>query len=207
VTTTPQPAAAPTTLAERRRLQTKDEIASVAIRLFTDDGFDETSMEDVADKAGVSRRTVYRHFATKADLVFEHPRRWLAHYESVLADNASSSARGRCERAILEIAQMIAADPEPVLAAFAVRNANPVLGATHSSSDAKWVEQTFHALIAEHGPEASLQCMVCAGALTGATNALIVAWSLAHPNADLVAMAHATLEQVEALWPNPNSKV
>lgn len=197
----PDPSSPKRSLAARRRLQTQDEIATVAIKLFTDVGFDETSMEDIADQAGVSRRTVYRHFATKADLVFEHPRRWLELFEATLhAAPDETTTRERCERAIIEIADMIAADPQPVLEAFAIRNANPILGATHSSSDATWVELIFSSLVAEHGMEKAQPCMICAGALVGATNALIVGWSLAYPNADLVAMAQDALKQCAGLW-------
>lgn len=190
------------TLAERRRLQTRDEISNVAITLFTTAGFEETSMDDVAEAAGVSRRTVYRHFSTKADLVFEHPHRWLERFRSVMdSDPAEESARERCFRGIREVAEIIAADPEPVLASFAVRTANPSLGATHTTSDAAWAELIFANLLAEQGEPDALECMVCAGATIGATNALILAWSLTQPEADLLAMTDATLAQCEGLWP------
>jgi len=158
-------------------------------------------MEDIAEAAGVSRRTVYRHFATKADLVFEHPRRWLAHFTSVLTTTETDeSTRERVQRSVLEIAERIADDPEPVLAAFAVRMANPILGATHASTDAQWVEQIFASLLAEHGAQSALECMVCAGAHVGATNALFFSWSM-DPAADLIAMTRATLDQCNDLWP------
>ena len=190
------------TLLDRRRIQMKDDLAAVAIELFTTVGFDETSMEQIADGAGVSRRTVYRHFQTKADLVFEHPRRWLEHFESVLSSpQENEPARQRCERGIIEIADIIARDPEPVLEAFAVRNANPILGATHASSDQRWAELVFATLVAEHGEAQMFECMVCAGALIGATNALILAWSLAYPNANLPEMTAAALAQVDYIWP------
>lgn len=192
------------TLAERRRLQTRDEVAKIAIELFTEVGFDETSMDDVAEHAGVSRRTVYRHFATKADLVFEHPHRWLDHFRSVLGSPGSStgeSASARCERGVREVAEMIVADPEPVLTSFAVRTANPSLGAHHSKSDAVWAELIFVHLLADHGEAAALQCMVCAGALIGATNALFLAWSLSPHDTDLRAMTDLALEQCKGLWP------
>lgn len=193
------------TLAERRRLQTRDEIARVAIDLFVGKGFDETSMDDVAEAAGVSRRTVYRHFATKADLVFEHPHRWLEHFRRVMGDpeggSGGESTRDRCERGIREVAAIIAANPEPVLTSFGVRKANPSLGAHHTSTDAAWAELIFGHLLAEHGEAAALECMVCAGALIGSTNALILAYSLSPPGADLVAMTDAALGQCAGIWP------
>ena len=46
------------------------ELSAVAQRLFVADGFDGTSIEDVARAAGISRRTFFRYFATKADVLF-----------------------------------------------------------------------------------------------------------------------------------------
>ncbi len=179
-----------------------DELSAVAIRLFTEVGFEETSMDDIAEEAGVSRRTVYRHFAAKADLVFEHPRRWLERFEFVLSNpHHDETVRECCERGVTEVAQMIADDPQPVLDAFAVRNANPILGATHASSDQRWAELVFTNLVAEHGEAEMFQSMVCAGALVGATNALILAWSLSFPGADLMDMTRAALNQVADIWP------
>ena len=43
-------------------------IVEAAVRLFLDSGFDGTSMDDVAAKAGVSKPTLYRYFADKDGL-------------------------------------------------------------------------------------------------------------------------------------------
>lgn len=58
-----------TTLRERRRLETQRVIQTHAVRLFTERGYDATAVTDVAEAAGVSPMTVYRHFPTKEDLV------------------------------------------------------------------------------------------------------------------------------------------
>ncbi|MFD1189008.1 TetR/AcrR family transcriptional regulator [Phenylobacterium conjunctum] len=43
-------------------------ILEAAVAAFLDNGYSSTSMDEVARRAGVSKRTVYRHFASKADL-------------------------------------------------------------------------------------------------------------------------------------------
>ena len=54
---------------DRKRLTNRESIRSAAVRLFMDRGFDEVSVEDVADAADVSPSTVYRNFPTKEDLI------------------------------------------------------------------------------------------------------------------------------------------
>jgi len=73
-------------LTERRQLQTRSDIANAAVALFAKQGFDSTTMAEVAEAADVSRRTVYRYFPTKDDLVFEHPHRWLQQFKDDMAD-------------------------------------------------------------------------------------------------------------------------
>lgn len=54
-------------LAERRRDATRMDIAAAAAKLFIADGFDATTVEDIAAGAGISVRTFYRHCEAKED--------------------------------------------------------------------------------------------------------------------------------------------
>ncbi|MBD0324248.1 MAG: TetR family transcriptional regulator, partial [Aldersonia sp.] len=49
----------------RRPATTKDRISAVGIELFTEQGFDETSIEQIAEAAGIARRTFFRYFPSK----------------------------------------------------------------------------------------------------------------------------------------------
>lgn len=49
----------------RRPTTTRDRIAAVGIDLFAARGFDETSVDDIAEAAGIARRTFFRYFPSK----------------------------------------------------------------------------------------------------------------------------------------------
>ncbi len=54
----------------RRPSTTRRQIARAALELFAAHGYEETTVEQVAAAAGISRRTIFRYFPTKADLVW-----------------------------------------------------------------------------------------------------------------------------------------
>lgn len=54
----------------RRPSTTRAQIARVALGLFERNGFDETTVEDIAAAAGISRRTLFRYFDSKRDIVW-----------------------------------------------------------------------------------------------------------------------------------------
>ncbi len=57
------------TLAERRRTRTAREIEEAAAGLFERQGYAATTVDEIAQAAGISLRTFYRYFPTKADAV------------------------------------------------------------------------------------------------------------------------------------------
>jgi AcrR family transcriptional regulator len=57
---------------DRKARETRGRIAAAALELFVGQGYEETSIDQIADGAGVSRRTVFRHFATKEAILFDH---------------------------------------------------------------------------------------------------------------------------------------
>jgi len=59
----------PDSLWSRSRQAAYAEITGVAMRLFLEQGFDQTTIDQIAATAGVSRRSFFRYFGTKEDIV------------------------------------------------------------------------------------------------------------------------------------------
>lgn len=57
------------TLHERRKFQTRREIAEAALTLFARDGYDQVGVDAIAEEAGVALRTFYRYFSAKDEVL------------------------------------------------------------------------------------------------------------------------------------------
>jgi len=69
---------------ERNRAEQRERILAAAFGLFSQRGFDEVRMADVADAAGVSRATVFNHFGSKQGLVDGITEQVLLYYQGML---------------------------------------------------------------------------------------------------------------------------
>lgn len=59
----------PLPVRERTRRAVRGELAQLAVSMFVDKGYDETTIDDLAAAAGMSKRTFFRYFASKEELV------------------------------------------------------------------------------------------------------------------------------------------
>src|SRR4051812_44522319 len=51
-------------------LDTRGRIAAAAVALFTDRGYEGTTVDAIAERAGIARRTFFRYFRSKDDVIF-----------------------------------------------------------------------------------------------------------------------------------------
>lgn len=70
----------------RRRSTTWDHISNVAIDLFAARGFDDVSVDDVAEAAGIARRTLFRYYPSKNALPWGDFDAHLGHLRDLLGD-------------------------------------------------------------------------------------------------------------------------
>jgi AcrR family transcriptional regulator len=61
-------AAAPTPVRRLRRAERREQLLAAATQAFARNGFAATSLDDIAEAAGISRVLLYRHFDSKTDL-------------------------------------------------------------------------------------------------------------------------------------------
>jgi AcrR family transcriptional regulator len=76
VTPTKSPTRAPS-LRDKHKSQTRRALRDSALKLFARQGYDTTTIEEIAERAGVSTRTFFRYFPTKEDVLYHGERDWV----------------------------------------------------------------------------------------------------------------------------------
>ena len=54
---------------ERNRQETHERIVTVGLKLFVEKGFEETTLDEIAQAAGIARRTLFSYFESKDDIL------------------------------------------------------------------------------------------------------------------------------------------
>lgn len=108
---------------EEKRAQTKEQILSAAAWLIAEKGYDNTTLDDVTERANVSRGTFYYNFAAKEDLVVELSLSSLSSsIESALAMSSKGAASEQAlERLLLDAAEFGERFPELAKVFFALK--------------------------------------------------------------------------------------
>jgi AcrR family transcriptional regulator len=77
-------------LRERKKHRTTVALQEAAYELFSEKGYHQTTVDDIAASAGVSTRTYYRYYKNKEDVVLGPLGDSLEHYREILAGRPSS---------------------------------------------------------------------------------------------------------------------
>jgi AcrR family transcriptional regulator len=74
---------------ERPRGGTRERIQSIALELFAEQGYEKTSLREIAERLGVTKAALYYHFRSKEDIVRSFIEDYRAELEQVIAWGAS----------------------------------------------------------------------------------------------------------------------
>ncbi|MFE8910852.1 TetR/AcrR family transcriptional regulator [Streptomyces globisporus] len=172
------------TLRERRRSETRRLVQAHAVRLFTAHGYDAVTVADVAEAAGVSAMTVYRHFPTKEDLVLiDQPAQLIA--EHVAASSATQPLVRRISSALIDAAATStggngdepAANERFLLDCLRLMVSTPALRARHLDSQYALQQAIVDALGDDAtGPDAAFRAQAATSACIAAMHTALTRW-------------------------------
>jgi AcrR family transcriptional regulator len=131
----------PAGLRERTRRAVQAEIVEAAMRLFLEQGFEATTMEQIANEIGTSRRSLFRYFGTKEDIVLgdhaDHGRVLQAALEARPAHEPPWEA---LRAALKELVGSLPYSPEDFLKITSMLHASPSLRARQHEKRQQWTE-------------------------------------------------------------------
>lgn len=112
---------APPSRAERHRQQLRTEIVDAAFVEFSERGYHQTAIADIAQRLGIGHGTFYRHFANKRDILEHVIDDTVSKLQAVLsAENAPSVVtslaeyRAQCERISLRFQEFATSNPRAI---------------------------------------------------------------------------------------------
>lgn len=188
-------------LAERKRLLVSEELREVALQLLAAQGYDETTVDDIAAAAGMSRRTFHRYYASKEDVVIQ----LLADLGAQMRDELSTRPAGEPPAVALRHAVTVAInfcaghhDPGKTLAVVRLIQRTPVLRARSLERQARWQAELAAVLAQRLGLEPDdLFAELATRMALAAFDAAMERWALSDGAADpleLTGRAFAVLE-------------
>jgi AcrR family transcriptional regulator len=179
-------------LRERRKAETRRSIQEHALRLFLANGYDATTVEEIAAAAGVSHMTFFRHFPSKPAVVENDD------YDPVLADLIRRRPPGEdpltaIHRALVEALRALpAAELATVLIRTRLIIGVPALRARQVESQQS-TRELFAAAINDrgNGPQSPLAVRVLAAVAVTVLATAIHEWAAGDGNEDLADLADA----------------
>jgi AcrR family transcriptional regulator len=174
-----QPVTAPLGLRERKKQRTRQLLAETARRMFSERGFEQVSIAEIAREADVSEQTVFNYFPSKEDLVYSG----LETFEDQLLDAIRERPRGQTVIAafgefVLEPRGLLAAKDEAtareLTAVTRMIAASPALLAREQQIFARYTNALAQLIADETSAKpGDLRPYVVANALIGVHRALI----------------------------------
>lgn len=95
-------------LRERKKARTRDQIAEAALELFVQQGYNETTLEEIAETAEVHKRTLLRYFPSKSHLILHRNLSLLEKFKDTLRDRGRTPVLELWKNHVVQNAENIA---------------------------------------------------------------------------------------------------
>jgi AcrR family transcriptional regulator len=185
-------------LRERKKAKTRRALEDAALHLFRRQGFDHTTVEQIADACDVSPRTFFRYFATKEDVLFGDSAEKHAAFEAALEARPLDEPPLRSLRAAaLELCGTIGGDRERRKVRAEIIAATPVLRARGSERQDDWNDAATQILVRRGAPGSPLTIRLVVAASNAAMRAAVQTW-LQDETTELGALIQDAFDQLAA---------
>ena len=174
-------------------------LEEIALRLFAEQGFEDTTVDQISTQAGVSRRTFFRYFDSKSEVLWSEFDLEVSNLREELAALAPDvSIMDGVRAAVLAVNHYSAADVPELRTRMSLIGSTPELAAAAALHYDAWERAIIDFVAARSGqPSDSLYPLAVGRATLATCRAAYERWA-ARADADLVVYLDAALRALAA---------
>ncbi|MER7404995.1 helix-turn-helix domain-containing protein [Streptomyces sp. NPDC000070] len=198
----------PAPLREQTRSVVRALLARTALELFAAKGYDDTTLEEIAAAAGVSKRTLFNYFRSKEDLALNGLSEQGELIAARLAERPADEDPWTSLRAAFRVLEEIETTAERRLELVTLLFGNESLRAGHAEKQARW-QDLFAPLIEPRLPDSdhrALQARAIAAAAITCLQAATEEWMRLGGQADQFDLYDAAVQAIRRPASQPEKK-
>jgi AcrR family transcriptional regulator len=183
-----------------------DRLAQAAFDLFNEHGYEQTTVDDIAERAGLGRATFFRHYRSKEDVIFPNHDRLLEQVRDRLRSTSHATALAAVSDAVRLVLLHYLDEGDLARRRYALTSTVPALRDREIVSVARY-QRLFREYIVERmagdeavgGEPAALQAELMAAAVASAHNHVLRRW-LRGDSTDPIKEVDEAMRQVITLF-------
>jgi AcrR family transcriptional regulator len=180
----------------------RDRLAQAAFALFDERGYEQTTVDDITERAGLGRSTFFRYYRSKDDVIFPDHDLMLRLVRDRLSSASRQTALAAISDAIRLVLQRYITEGDVACRRYALTSTVPALRDREIATVARY-QRVLREFIAdwmgESGEPASLRAEIMAAAVVAAHNHVLRRW-LRGESADPVTELDEALRLVISLF-------
>jgi AcrR family transcriptional regulator len=157
----------------------RERLAQAALALFDERGYEQTTIDDITERAGLGRTTFFRHYRSKEDVIFPDHDLMLTQVQERLASSSQRTAVAAVSDAIRLVLLHYVAEGDLARRRYALTSTVPALRDREITSVAAYqrlFREFIAGLMSDPGEQASLQAELMAAAVVAAHNHVLRRW-------------------------------
>ncbi|OLO25831.1 TetR family transcriptional regulator [Streptomyces sp. MNU77] len=188
-----------TGLAQRKRQFVRDELTRETLRLLAVQGYEATTVEQVTDAVGVSRRTFFRYFQSKEDVIVQVVTAKGTELATALeARPRDETAAVALRHTLHDLAAQVSVDTERQLHLLQLILRTPALHARFLERQARWKDVLTSTLAEREGMDAAdLRPALMVGVALTALQTALNRWAESEATENLTDLLDRTFTLVE----------
>lgn len=190
--------AVPKSRREQKKAEVREALVQAADTLFVEQGYEGTTVDQIAERAGVSRRTFFRYFPSKEAIAFPRAEQRRDAFRALLQERfAEQDALPAVRAACLEVGKMMVSSAEEELRRQKVVDASPTLVAADLEVYRAWEQVIAEAVTRSGDAQRQRVGQLFAAATIGIVRSVLRSWFDAGCEGDVIKMAEEAFGLLE----------